>query len=112
MNLIIRPVRLSDSQDINEMRRQKERAHTLALPTETIEFTEGFLRSMGGDDHVLVSEAEGKVVGMVGIHPLKGVRQRHSAFLGIMVRTEYQGQGIGKNLMEKTFSTLQITGLC
>lgn len=101
MSLVIRPVRLSDAQDINEMRRQKEvRAHTLALPTETIEFTEGFLRSMGGDDHVLVSELEGKVVGMVGIYLLKGVRQRHSAFLGIMVRTEYQGQGIGKNLME------------
>jgi putative acetyltransferase len=101
MNLLIRPVRLSDAQDINEMRRQKEvRAHTLALPTETIEFTEGFLRSMGGDDHVLVSELEGKVVGMVGIHLLKGVRQRHSAFLGIMVRIEYQRQGIGKNLME------------
>lgn len=101
MNLVVRPVRLSDAQDINEIRRQKDiRAHTLALPTETIEFTEGFLRSMGGDDHVLVSELEGKVVGMVGIHLLKGARQRHSAFLGIMVRTEYQGQGIGKNLME------------
>jgi putative acetyltransferase len=101
MNLLIRPVRLSDAQDINEMRRQKEvRAHTLALPTETIEFTEGFLRSMGGDDHILVSESGGKVVGMVGVHLLKGIRQRHSAFLGIMVRTEYQGQGIGKNLME------------
>lgn len=63
MNLLIRPVRLSDAQDINEMRRQKEvRAHTLALPTETIEFTEGFLRSMGGDDHILVSESGGKVV--------------------------------------------------
>lgn len=36
---------------------------------------------------------------MVGIHLLKGIRQRHSAFLGIMVRTEYQSQGIGKTLM-------------
>lgn len=102
MNLLIRPVRLSDAQDINEMRRQEEvRAHTLALPTETVEFTEGFLRSMGSDDHMLVSELEGNVVGMAGIHLLKSVRQRHSSFLGIMVRAEYQGQGIGKNLMEK-----------
>jgi L-phenylalanine/L-methionine N-acetyltransferase len=55
---------------------------------------------MGCDDHTLISELEGKVVGMVGIHLLKSARQRHSAFLGIMARTEYQEQGIGRNLME------------
>ncbi|WP_292389098.1 GNAT family N-acetyltransferase [Methanosarcina sp. UBA5] len=81
----------------------KKSGHTLSLPTEKIDFTEGFLGSMGGDDHVLVSELEGKVVGMVELHFLKSARQKHSAFLGIMVRTEYQGQGIGKNLMKKTF---------
>lgn len=62
MNLLIRPVRLSDARDINEMRRQREvRANILAPPTETIDFTEGFL---GGNDRILVSEIEGKVVGM------------------------------------------------
>jgi len=92
MDLILRPVKLNDAEDINEMRRQKEvRANTLALTTETIAFTEGFLGNMGIDDHILVAELEGKVVGMVGIHLLKSARQRHSAFLGMMVRTEYQG---------------------
>lgn len=101
MNLLIRPVRLSDAEDINEMRRQKDvRANTLSLITETIDFTEGFLKGMGGDDHMLIAEIEGKVVGMVGIHLLKSARQKHSAFLGIMVRTEYQKQGIGKLLMK------------
>jgi len=32
---------------------------------------------MGGDDHILISELEGKVVGIVGIHFLKSARQRH-----------------------------------
>ncbi len=101
MSLLIRPVRLSDSEAINEMRRQEDvRANTLALATETIAFTESFLRNMGSDDHVLVAEFDGKVVGMVGIHLLKSVRQRHTACLGMMVRTEYQGQGIGKKLLE------------
>jgi len=60
------------------MRRQKKvRTNTLALSTETIDFTEGVLRSMGGDDHILISELEGKVVGIVGIHFLKSARQRH-----------------------------------
>lgn len=63
MNLLIRPVRSSDAQDINKKRRQKEvRANILVLPTETIDFTDGFLKSMGGEDHILVSELEGKVV--------------------------------------------------
>ncbi len=43
MNLLIRPVRLSDVEDINEMTRQTEvRANTLALNTETLLFTELF----------------------------------------------------------------------
>jgi putative acetyltransferase len=101
MDLLIRPVRLSDSEDINEMRRQEGvRANTLALATETVAFSEVFLRNMGSDDHVLVAELDGKVIGMVGIHLLKSARQRHIACLGMMVRTEYQGRGIGKKLLE------------
>ena len=101
MNFLIRPVRLSDSEAINEMRRQEDvRANTLALATETIAFTEAFLKNMGSDDHIIVAELEGRVVGMVGIHLLKSARQRHTACLGMMVRTEYQGQGIGKKLLE------------
>ena len=94
MNLLIRPVRLSDSEAINEMRRQEDvRANTLALATETIAFTEAFLKNMGSNDHIMVAELEGKVVWMVGIHLLKNARQKHTACLGMMVRTEYQGQG-------------------
>ncbi|MCU7497541.1 MAG: GNAT family N-acetyltransferase, partial [Ignavibacteria bacterium] len=101
MNLLIRPVRLNDAEDINEMRRQIEvRNNTLSLATETILFTGAFLRSMGIDDHMLVAETDGKVIGMIGLHVFKNARQRHIASLGMMVRTEYQGKGIGKKLME------------
>lgn len=101
MDLIIRPISLSDAGDINEIRRQEGiRDKTLALATETLAFTEALLRNFGIDDHVLVAEKDGKVVGMVGIHLLKSARQRHTAALGMMVREENQGQGIGKKLME------------
>lgn len=101
MDIIIRPVKLSDTEDINEMRRQKEiRSNTLALFTETIASTERFLSNMGNDDHILVVELEGRDIGMIGIHLLKSAEQRHSALLGMMVRTEYEGQGIGKKLLE------------
>ena len=83
MNLFIRPVRLSDAEDINEMRRQKDvRANTLALITETIDSTEGFLKVMGGDDHILITEIEGNAVGMVGIHLLKKSGRHILSFLG------------------------------
>ena len=55
---------------------------------------------MGSDDHLLVAELEGKVIGMVGVPILKNARQSASIFLGIMVRIESQGQGIGKISME------------
>jgi L-phenylalanine/L-methionine N-acetyltransferase len=101
MNLLVRPVRLSDAEDINEMRRQVEvRVTTLALATETILYTETFLRNLGIDDHILVAETDGKVVGMIGLHLFKNPRQRHLASLGMTVRKEYQGKGIGKELME------------
>jgi L-phenylalanine/L-methionine N-acetyltransferase len=34
MNLLIRPVRLSDAQDINEMRRQKDVRGIYTLPSD------------------------------------------------------------------------------
>jgi putative acetyltransferase len=52
MDLLFRPVRLSDSEAINETRRQEAvRANTLALATETLAFTKAFLRNMGSDAH-------------------------------------------------------------
>jgi L-phenylalanine/L-methionine N-acetyltransferase len=50
------------------VRWQKEvRANALARSTETFDFIEGFMRNMGGDDHILIFELEGKFVGMAGI---------------------------------------------
>jgi putative acetyltransferase len=55
MNLLLRPARLIDAGDINEMRRQQEiRANTLFLPPETITFAEKFFGDMGNNDYVLV----------------------------------------------------------
>lgn len=83
------------------MRQQKEvRAKTLALATETLSLTESFLSNIGSGAHALVAETDGKVVGMILLHLFKSPRQRHIASLGMMVRTEYQGKGIWKKLME------------
>lgn len=102
MEIIIRTVRTSDAHDLNEMRVQDGvRENTLGIVTETVMKSENFLKSIGDDAHMLVAEAEGRVVGIVSLHVMKNPRIRHSALLGINVRREYQGKGIGRKLMEK-----------
>ncbi len=102
MEIIIRAVKTSDASDISEMRVQDGvRENTLGIVTETVMKSENFLKSIDDDTHLLVAEAEGKVVGIVGLNLMKSPRMRHSATLGISVRREYQGKGVGRKLMEK-----------
>jgi L-phenylalanine/L-methionine N-acetyltransferase len=52
----------------------------------------------GADLH-LVAEAEGRVVGSLGLHPVNRVRRRHVAMLGISVALDHQGRGVGNALL-------------
>lgn len=102
MEIIIRAINISDAPDINEMRVQDGvRENTLGIVTETVMKSESFLKNIDADTHMLVAEVDGKVVGITGLSVMKNPRMRHSATLGISIRKEYQGQGIGRKLMEK-----------
>lgn len=101
MEIIIRSIKISDASDLNEMRRQDGvMENTLGVSSETVMKSEEFLKNLDANSHLLVAEADGKVVGVVGLSIMKNPRLRHAASLGISVRKEYQGQGIGKKLME------------
>lgn len=100
MEITIRPVRIEDAEAINAIRRSPSVVeNTFGMPSERIEANRKFIENLSGDDHLLVAEVDGEVVGMAGIH-LKRGKARHSAGLGIMVRDDYQGRGIGRRLME------------
>lgn len=105
MNIIIRPVRREDSEDINEIRRMKGvRENMLALSSERLAGTIRFIENLGNDDHVMVAEVEEevkKVVGLAGLHINKTARQRHSGSVGICIHVKYQQMGIGKKLLEE-----------
>jgi putative acetyltransferase len=91
---------MEDAEAINEMRRQRTVAEwTMGLPSERIAQNREFLQALSPEDHVLVAELDDRVVGMAGLHVRRGKGQ-HAAALGIMVREEYQGQGIGRRLMD------------
>lgn len=98
--LTIRPVRAEDAEAVNRIRRQPGvMEFTMGMPSERIAQNREFIERLGPDDHVLVAEVDGRVVGMAGLHVGRG-RQRHAASLGIMVDEALHGRGIGRALME------------
>jgi len=101
VDIIIRPVKISDAADINEIRRQDGvRENTLGLISETVMKSENFIKNLDENTHMLVAEVKDKVVGVVGLNIMRNPRMKHSASIGIFVRQEFQGNGIGKKLME------------
>ena len=97
---LIRPVRSEDVGALHEIRRQPGVIDfTLALPSERIEDSRRFLERLGPDDHVLVAEVDGRVVGVAGLHGKRG-KLRHSAELGIGIHDQFQGRGLGRRLLE------------
>lgn len=105
MNYTIRPILPGDAQDMYRMRIQPGVTETTsAMPSERLAHSERFVNGMGENDHHFVAvtqspEGGEHVIGSVGI-TVYGGRKRHCAGLGIMVRRECQGLGIGKALLE------------
>ena len=55
----------------------------------------------GKADVLLVAERDGEIVGSCGMHPAgPSPRRRHVMTLGISVRADAQGQGVGSALMQ------------
>ena len=73
-------------------------ANTLQLPFQPVANWQK-LYNAGSGFYNLVAEIEGKVVGQLGMQVCQNPRRRHVAELGMGVREEYQGQGIGSALL-------------
>ncbi|CEQ22955.1 GNAT family acetyltransferase [[Clostridium] sordellii] len=106
MKVIIRPVKIEDSQSINEIRRMNGvKENTLAISSERVELTKRTTENLDSNNHTMVAEIiEGnnkKVVGLASLNVNASPRIRHSASIGISVHVDYQGMGIGKKLMKE-----------
>jgi L-phenylalanine/L-methionine N-acetyltransferase len=96
----IRPVRQEDAEAVHQLRLLPSSIdNTMAIPSERLTRTRSRIEGSGPDDHVFVAVLDGQVVGMAGLHVGTG-KGRHSADLGIMVHDRFQGQGIGRELMD------------
>lgn len=76
-------------------------AGTLQLPFPTRESWRERLAGISGEGFLLVACAGDELVGNVGLHvsPTRW-RTRHAAELGMSVRDDWQGRGVGTALME------------
>ena len=98
--VVIRPVRSEDAEAVHEIRRQPSVVEfTLAVPSERIADNRRFLDALGPDDHMLVAELGGRVVGIAGLHVKRG-RERHCGWLGMSIHDQFQGRGLGRRLLE------------
>ena len=74
--------------------------NTLQIPYRSLESVREQLTKSGEGDHLLVAEIEGEVVGVIGLHTPSRPRVNHKAEVGMMVRDDWKGKGVGAALMQ------------
>lgn len=98
-NLTIRAIRADDYQDFYEMASCPSVVrNTLQLPYVSLDYRKKRLEELGPDEHMLVAEVDGKVVGNIYLGRQRA-RRAHVGQMGMGVHDDYQGKGIGTALM-------------
>jgi putative acetyltransferase len=96
----IRPIRPDDAEAIHQLRLLPSIIdNTMAIPSERLSEAHRRIESFGPDDHTFVAVVDGHIVGMAGLHVGRS-KLRHTGSLGMMVHDQFQGRGIGRELLE------------
>lgn len=94
--IVVRAFRSEDAPALTDIRHQPEvMRYTPSMPSER---ALDYQARWGANDHVMVAEVDGRVVGFAGLH-IRERKQRHSAWLGIAVHDEFARRGVGRALM-------------
>jgi putative acetyltransferase len=96
----IRAIKIEDAADMNRLRTMDGvREGILGIKSERVTDTEAFIKSLSHNDHVLVAEVDGRVVGCVSLSVSAMPRASRTAGIGLMVHADHQRQGVGRALM-------------
>jgi L-phenylalanine/L-methionine N-acetyltransferase len=78
----------------------KAQAGTLQMPHPSVDQWRKRIADFPAGDYLLVCEADGAVVGNLGLHATSASpRRRHAGSIGMSVRDDWQGRGVGSALM-------------
>jgi L-phenylalanine/L-methionine N-acetyltransferase len=101
MNLVIRPVEVSDARAVHRIHQQEHvMPYILSLPSDRIDQLEERYRKLGNNHHEFVAVLDGEVVGNAGLVQMSG-RRSHVGMFYIAVDAEHHGKGIGTALITK-----------
>jgi len=102
MNLIIRRAEPSDYEAIAKIfTHPKVLWGTLQIPYPSLEQWRKKVAEVPEGFYSLVACVDGEVVGQIGLHTSPNrPRRRHVGEIGMMVRDDWQGKGIGTALMQ------------
>ncbi|HEU5295967.1 MAG TPA: GNAT family N-acetyltransferase [Burkholderiaceae bacterium] len=103
-DITIRRVRISDAEGLAALMSDPEVfSGLLQLPHPSIEGWRTRLTEWdapGRQELMLVAEAQSRIVGNAGLHPVSpALRRRHALGIGLSVATDWQRRGVGTRLM-------------
>lgn len=100
MDITIRRAELSDAEAMWRcFTAPRVVRNTLQPPYRSVESVREQLAKNGEGDHILVAVVDGEVVGLIGLHAKTRPRINHIGEIGMMVRDDWQGKGVGSAMM-------------
>ena len=100
MNLVIRHAEPDDYRAVARIYSHPLAAGgTLQIPVQSAEVWKQRLSNLAPHDRILVAVTDGEVVGNLGLQPQTNIRRSHVAGIGMAVRDDWHGKGIGKALL-------------
>jgi L-phenylalanine/L-methionine N-acetyltransferase len=73
--------------------------NTLQMPYRSLDSVREQLTKCGEGDHILVAAIDDEVVGVIGLHTPSRPRVNHRGEIGMMVRDDWHGKGVGTSMM-------------
>jgi putative acetyltransferase len=74
-------------------------SYTLQLPFPSLDKWRKRLSELPQGMYSLVAEMDGEIVGQIGLEAVQVPRRRHVGQIGMAVKDDFQGQGVGGKLM-------------